>query len=99
MSDLPSKSSPEHLLNGNTTTERTNGKGVAYVEPPRREDLQPSYAKMLQPDTQDKDDHGWYGSMISGLGSFVGNLGAIPCCICCPNRKLALCFVNIVPPC
>lgn len=29
--------------------------------------------------------HGWYGSMIHGLGGVLGFLGAIPCCIVCPN--------------
>ncbi|KAL0077958.1 hypothetical protein J3Q64DRAFT_1767084 [Phycomyces blakesleeanus] len=29
--------------------------------------------------------HGWYGTMMNGLGSIVGTLGAIPCCFCCIN--------------
>ncbi|KAL1890603.1 hypothetical protein Sste5346_008119 [Sporothrix stenoceras] len=52
------------------------------VVPPRKEDLQKSYASIVG------DDHnpaGWYGSMINTLGSCIGSLGAIPCCICCPN--------------
>jgi hypothetical protein len=36
--------------------------GVIKVQPPRREDLQPSYAQMLQGETE-PDAHGWYGSM------------------------------------
>jgi hypothetical protein len=55
------------------------------VEPPRREDLQPSYAREIQPDTEDDSAHGWYGGMINTLGSVIGTLGAIPCCIICPN--------------
>merc|ERR1711977_215483 len=58
--------------------------GVIKVQPPRREDLQPSYAQMLQGETE-PDAHGWYGSMINTLGSCVGFFGAIPCCIVCPN--------------
>ncbi|KIH89208.1 hypothetical protein SPBR_07445 [Sporothrix brasiliensis 5110] len=52
------------------------------VVPPRKEDLQKSYASIVG------DDHnpaGWYGSMINSLGSCIGTLGAVPCCICCPN--------------
>jgi len=56
---------------------------LVHVEPPRREDLQPSYAQVLQGD--DASAHGWYGSMINTLGSCIGNIGAIPCCIFCPN--------------
>ncbi|KAK4986421.1 hypothetical protein LTR66_007441 [Elasticomyces elasticus] len=58
---------------------------IVKVEPPRREDLQPSYAQVLKPDTDDAEQHGWYGGMINTLGSFIGTLGAIPCCIVCPN--------------
>ncbi|KAI9801514.1 MAG: hypothetical protein M1833_002746 [Piccolia ochrophora] len=57
--------------------------GVIHVEPPKREDLQPSYAQTLG--EEDNGAHGWYGAMINSLGSCVGFLGAIPCCIVCPN--------------
>ena len=33
------------------------------VQPPRREDLQPSYAKTLQGESEDAGTHGWYGWM------------------------------------
>ena len=52
------------------------------VEPPRPEDLQQSYASIVGSDANPK---GWYGSMINAIGSCVGTLGAIPCCIICPN--------------
>ena len=78
--------------NDNASGSGSNGKSRAnnqdptlHVEPPRREDLQPSYARVLKPDTEDESAHGWYGSMINTLGSVVGTLGAIPCCIVCPN--------------
>ncbi|KAF2158034.1 membrane protease subunit, stomatin/prohibitin like protein [Myriangium duriaei CBS 260.36] len=90
MSDRPSASTADHYGNGNT-----NGKALANgtnnlddlikVQPPRREDLQPSYAQVIKPDTQDASNHGWYGSMINTLGSLVGTCGAIPCCVICPN--------------
>jgi hypothetical protein len=35
--------------------------GVITVQPPRREDLQPAYAQVLQGD--DQAAHGWYGGM------------------------------------
>ena len=73
--------------NGNYRTSGTTAgrddNPLVHVEPPRREDLQPSYAQVLQGD--DAAAHGWYGSMINMLGSCLGNLGAIPCCIVCPN--------------
>lgn len=33
------------------------------VQPPRREDLQPSYAKTLLGESEDAGTHGWYGMM------------------------------------
>ncbi|KAF2101635.1 stomatin family protein-like protein [Rhizodiscina lignyota] len=58
---------------------------LVKVQPPRREDLQPSYAQVIKPDTEDEAQHGWYGSMIETLGRCIGTCGAIPCCIVCPN--------------
>lgn len=52
------------------------------VEPPRREDLQQSYATVVSEEAQAK---GLYGTMINTLGACVGTLGAIPCCVVCPN--------------
>ncbi|KAI9807143.1 MAG: hypothetical protein M1825_005861 [Sarcosagium campestre] len=63
---------------------RSLGGGGIVVQPPRREDLQPSYAKTLAAE-EDSSAHGWYGSMITHLGSCIGFCGAIPCCIVCPN--------------
>ncbi|CZR58146.1 related to stomatin [Phialocephala subalpina] len=56
---------------------------LVNVQPPKREDLQPSYAQMLG--ESDTGAHGWYGSMIDTLGSCLGTMGAIPCCVICPN--------------
>lgn len=58
---------------------------IVQVQPPRREDLQPSYAQVIKADTEDASNTGWYGGMINTLGSLLGTLGAVPCCICCPN--------------
>lgn len=69
-----------------TANRRPNGEpstGIIHVQPPRREDLQPAYAQVLSGD--DVAAHGWYGSMIHALGAAIGFLGAIPCCILCPN--------------
>ncbi|KAL9057773.1 MAG: hypothetical protein Q9162_002114 [Coniocarpon cinnabarinum] len=75
--------------NSNGKQRAANGGGMneplAKVQPPRREDLQPSYAQVLQPDTEDASAHTWYGSMIDVLGRCIGTAGAVPCCVVCPN--------------
>ncbi|EEQ27811.1 stomatin family protein [Microsporum canis CBS 113480] len=55
------------------------------VQPARLDDLQPRYAQVLRPDEDNPAAHSWYSSFMHGLGEIIGNLGAIPCCICCPN--------------
>ncbi|KAI3338476.1 stomatin family protein [Ustulina deusta] len=52
------------------------------VERPRPEDLQESYAQIVDSNANPK---GWYGSMINALGACIGTVGAVPCCIFCPN--------------
>lgn len=37
--------------------------GIINVQPPRREDLQPSYAQIVKGESEDAGTHGWYGSM------------------------------------
>jgi regulator of protease activity HflC (stomatin/prohibitin superfamily) len=78
-----------HPSTGASTSNMNNSgahdNSLVKVQPPRREDMQPSYAKQIQPDTEDESAHGWYGGFIGGLGSIIGTLGAIPCCIVCPN--------------
>jgi erythrocyte band 7 integral membrane protein len=58
---------------------------IVRVQPPRQEDLQTSYARVIKGDIDPEEQHGWYGSMINGLGNVIGTMGAVPCCICCPN--------------
>jgi len=55
---------------------------MVTVQPPKAEDLQRSYATVV---SHDANPQGWYGSMINGLGACIGTMGAIPCCIVCPN--------------
>ncbi|KXT02089.1 hypothetical protein AC578_6691 [Pseudocercospora eumusae] len=76
----PIDSGSNHSRQGNNAVDP-----LVKVQPPRREDLQPSYAQVIKPDTEDASQHGWYGSMVNALGSCIGTLGAIPCCIVCPN--------------
>ncbi|KAK3988189.1 putative stomatin-like protein [Cladorrhinum sp. PSN332] len=73
---------------GKGTEPASNGIGfraqanMTAVQPPKPEDLQRSYAAVVDSDANPK---GWYGSMINGIGAVIGTLGAIPCCVCCPN--------------
>jgi len=55
---------------------------MAAVVPPRQEDLQKSYEAIVGNDAGAK---GWYGGMIDVFGTIIGTMGAVPCCICCPN--------------
>ncbi|RSH89456.1 hypothetical protein EHS25_002005 [Saitozyma podzolica] len=47
------------------------------VQPLRKNEMQPSYAQDLGVGSI---QHGFYGSMMNGLGSCVGAIGMIPCC-------------------
>ena len=49
--------------NGHAAGLRPQNGGVIKVQPPGREDLQPSYAQTLQGDSDDANTNGWYGSM------------------------------------
>lgn len=48
-------------VNGNDTGSKApvSNQPIVKVEPPRREDLQPSYAQVIKPDTEDASQHGW----------------------------------------
>jgi hypothetical protein len=61
MSDINGKAP----ING-ASAPRSVNEPIIKVQPPRREDLQPSYAKVIQADDQDagSDGAGWYGSMV-----------------------------------
>ncbi|KAF8806125.1 hypothetical protein BYT27DRAFT_7102573 [Phlegmacium glaucopus] len=50
---------------------------MIQVQPLKRSEMQPSYAQDLG---TGEVTHGVYGSLLQGLGSVVGLLGAIPCC-------------------
>ncbi|KAI5306440.1 hypothetical protein KEM56_000917 [Ascosphaera pollenicola] len=65
-------------------TRRRSHPDTISVQPPRPEDLQPSYAQILH-DPHDIAEHSLYASFIHSLGSCVGFCGAIPGCFCCPN--------------
>lgn len=47
---------------GSTNGSSRNGEPIVKVQPPRREDLQTSYAQVIKADTEDESQHGWYGS-------------------------------------
>lgn len=46
------------LGNGSASTPRQPADPLVKVQPPRREDLQPSYAQVIKPDTEDASQHG-----------------------------------------
>ncbi|KAB8305004.1 hypothetical protein EYC80_004311 [Monilinia laxa] len=79
-----SSSGQQNGYNPSRSTPGRTDNPLVNVQPPRREDLQPSYAQILQGD-DDTNTSGWYGSMINALGACIGTLGAIPCCVICPN--------------
>lgn len=58
------------------------GTRLVNMQPLKRSEMQPSYAQDLG---ASEVVHGFYGTMMQGLGACVGFFGAIPCCICCPN--------------
>lgn len=60
MSDINGKAP----LNGAGGPARDINEPIIKVQPPRREDLQPSYARVIKPDDADADTNGWYGSMV-----------------------------------
>ncbi|GKT52302.1 putative beta-galactosidase A [Colletotrichum spaethianum] len=83
---------PDYDEHDQRTETTTNGGGLGQggfkphgemtVKPPTKEDLQRSYAKVVEEDANPK---GWYGTMINTFGACIGTMGAIPCCIVCPN--------------
>ncbi|SNX87672.1 related to stomatin [Melanopsichium pennsylvanicum] len=58
------------------------GGGLVTVQPLRRSEMQPSYKQNLGLETV---EHGFYGSLINGIGSVAGFFGQLPFCFCCPN--------------
>ncbi|TGZ82131.1 hypothetical protein EX30DRAFT_340026 [Ascodesmis nigricans] len=59
------------------------GDQLIRVEGFKRGDLQPSYAGQF--DSEADASSGFYGGFIHTLGNLIGCMGAIPCCIICPN--------------
>ena len=58
---------------------------LVKVQPPQREDLQPSYAQKIQHDDTNPSNNGWYAKMKDTLGRVIGTAGAIPGLFCFPN--------------
>ncbi|KAH7159705.1 hypothetical protein B0J13DRAFT_643132 [Dactylonectria estremocensis] len=86
---MSSSAPPQLSVNGDSSSKApeqgTGGfqtQSKMTVIPPKKEDLQRSYATIVENDANPK---GWYGTMINGLGNIVGVMGAVPCCIICPN--------------
>jgi len=83
---LPSNSNANTQAGHSTTppAPRSADPPLIRVDALKRDDLQPSYAQQLGPLPDDAGD-GFYGNLIDMLGTCIGFLGAIPCCIICPN--------------
>lgn len=56
--------------------------GLVTVQPLRRSEMQPSYKQNLG---LENVEHGFYGSLINGIGAIAGCFGQLPFCFCCPN--------------
>lgn len=52
----------KHDTNGGFRPPSGDGGALINVQPPRREDLQPSYAENLVGESE-QGNHGWYGAM------------------------------------
>ncbi|KAG2184380.1 hypothetical protein INT43_000289 [Umbelopsis isabellina] len=72
---------------------------IAAKEPPvghiAQQGMQPSFATELNLNTI---EHGIYGNLMNGLGSFMGALGSVPCIVCCPNpyKRIEQGYVGLV---
>lgn len=78
--DAPHVTAETSAANTAAQKKLSDGK-IIHVQPLKRSEMQPSYAQDMG---VQHVEHGLYGSMIHSLGTFVGCLGAIPCCPC-PN--------------
>jgi len=85
--DPSAASTNGHAANGDGKAPRDQrlATSLVQVQPARVEDLQPHYAQQIQHEEDNAAAHGWYASMIHNLGECIGGIGAIPCCIICPN--------------
>lgn len=66
--------SASRTIGTNGTGKSTPGRSdnpLMHVEPPKREDLQPSYAQTLTGES-DQGNHGWYGSMSKFAFTYHG---------------------------
>ncbi|RSH88119.1 uncharacterized protein EHS24_000646 [Apiotrichum porosum] len=64
-------------MSTSSTAPLNQGGALITVQPLRKADMQPSYAQDLGSGSV---THGFYGSMISGVGSCIGLIGMFPIC-------------------
>ncbi|PKY08480.1 stomatin family protein [Aspergillus campestris IBT 28561] len=77
---------PNSTANGKAPVRSADPRtGLVNVQPARLDDLQPKYAQRIQHEEDNSAAHGWYAGLIHSLGECLGFMGAIPCCVCCPN--------------
>ncbi|KAF9106485.1 hypothetical protein BGX27_009140 [Mortierella sp. AM989] len=62
--------------------DNTNYSSLIAKQPPAQSGMQQSYAAEYP---IDNETHDLYGSLMNAAGEVIGMMGAVPCCITCPN--------------
>lgn len=82
VTDMPVAGTNNNTLTNNAARRAAHPEGkIITVQPLKKDEMQPSYAQDLGVGVV---THGIYGSLLNGLGSIIGCIGAVPCCPC-PN--------------
>ncbi|KAI1307871.1 hypothetical protein EDD11_004373 [Mortierella claussenii] len=68
---------------------------VVSQQPLGQHGMQQSFAAEFSPDDE---NHGIYGSIMNAAGEIMGIMGAVPCCICCPNpyKSISQGYVGLI---
>jgi hypothetical protein len=82
VTEMPTMAGTNNNTLTNNAARRAHPEGkIITVQPLKKDEMQPSYAQDLGVGVV---THGIYGSLLNGLGSIIGCIGAVPCCPC-PN--------------
>ncbi|KAF9186106.1 hypothetical protein BGZ51_002231 [Haplosporangium sp. Z 767] len=79
----------------NSSSQSTSAAGAVAQQPLGQHGMQQSFATEFSPDDE---NHGVYGSLMNLAGDVIGTMGAIPCCIICPNpyKSVSQGFVGLI---